>query len=116
MYEICLGRPLPSDGQEWHAIRAGELLPLELNGTPYEMKLIIKEMMHPDPNRRPSALELLKRKQLLSEEQKQLMAEKGKVLEANLALALQTQKMKKLTPPHTKKLMRANTWNGSSIH
>jgi wee1-like protein kinase len=116
MYEICLGRPLPSDGQEWHTIRSGELLPLELNGTPYEMKLIIKEMMHPDPKMRPSASQLLTRKQLLSEEQKQLMAEKSKVLEANLALALQTQKLKKLTPPRTKKLIRSNTWNGSCQH
>ena len=115
MYEICLGRPLPADGPEWQAIRAGSLLPLELNGTPYEMELIIKEMMHPDPHNRPSASQLLKRKPLLSEEQKQLMAEKSKVLEANLALAMQTQKMKKLTPPRPGGLMRANTWNGSSF-
>lgn len=114
MYEICLGRPLPSDGPEWQAIRAGHLLPLQ--GTPFEMELIIKEMMHPDPNKRPSASQLLTRKQLLSDEQKQLMAEKSKVLEANLALALQTNKMKKLSPLPPKTLMRANTWNGSSLY
>jgi serine/threonine protein kinase len=114
MYEICLGKPLPSDGPEWQAIRAGQLLPLQ--GTPFEMELIIKEMIHPDPNKRPSASQLLTRQQLLSDEQKQLMAEKSKVLEANLALALQTKKMKKLTPPPPKTLMRANTWNGSSLY
>lgn len=114
MYEICLGRPLPSDGPEWQAIRAGHLLPLQ--ATPFEMELIIKEMMHPDPNKRPSASQLLTRKQLLSDEQKQLMAEKSKVLEANLALALQTKKMKTLSPPPPKTLMRANTWNGSSLY
>lgn len=111
MYEICLGRPLPSNGDEWQDIRAGSLQPL--HGTPYEMELIIKRMMHPDPKMRPTASQLLKQKQLLSEEQKQLMAEKSKVLEANLALALQTQKMKKLTPPRPGGLTRANTWNGN---
>lgn len=114
MYELCLGRPLPMDGQEWQDIRAGSLQPL--HGTPYDMELIIKRMMHPDPNLRPSASELLKQKQLLSEEQKQLMEEKSKVMQANLALALQTQKMKKLTPPPRGGLQRANTWNGASFH
>lgn len=94
-------------------MRAGSLHPL--HGTPYEMELIIKKMMHPDPSMRPSASQLLKHKQLLSEEQKQLMAEKSKVLEANLALALQTQQMKKLTPPRPGGLTRASTWNGHSF-
>lgn len=111
MYEICLGRPLPGNGPEWQAIRSGDLQLLSLNGsTPLEMELVIKEMMHPDPNCRPSASQLLKRKQLLSDEQKQLMEEKSKVREANLALALQ---IKKLTPPR-RGLTRSHTWNGSS--
>lgn len=111
MYEICLGRPLPANGDEWQDIRAGSLQPL--HGTPFDMELIIKQMMHTDPKLRPTASQLLKQKQLLSEEQKQLMAEKSKVLEANLALALQTQQMKKLTPPRPGGLTRANTWNGN---
>lgn len=101
------------DGQEWQDIRSGLLLPL--HDTPFEMELIIKRMMHPDPNVRPRASQLLKQPQLLSDEQKQLMAEKSKVLKANRALALQTQQMKKLTPPRPGALMRANTWNGSSF-
>lgn len=112
MYEICLGRPLPSDGQEWQNIRNAVFSPLQ--HTSYELELIIKQMMHPDPSQRPSASELLKRRPLLSKEQKQLIEQKSKVLEANMALALQTQMMKK-TPsmPGPGRLIRANTWNGT---
>jgi hypothetical protein len=112
MYEICLGQQLPMDGQEWQEIRHGILQPL-LN-TPIDMEMIIKEMMAPLPENRPRPADLLKRRELLSSEQKQLIAEKHKVLEANMALALQTQRMKKLTPPRGRGLIRANTWNGDS--
>ena len=111
MYEICRGQALPMDGQEWQDIRAGTLLPLP--DTPFALETIIKVMMHPDPCQRPQPAELLRKDELLSDEQKQLLAEKQKVLEANLALALQTERMKKLTPPRAGGLMRANTWNGS---
>lgn len=112
MYEICLGRPLPMDGQEWQDIRAGSLQ--VLRDTPFVLELMIKEMMHPDPKKRPTPAILLKRRELLSKEQKQLIAEKHKVLEANMALALQAQKLKRLTPPRPGGLTRSNTWNGAS--
>jgi wee1-like protein kinase len=112
MYEICLGQQLPMEGQEWQAIRHGILQPL-LN-TPIDLEMIIKEMMAPLPENRPRPADLLKRRELLSSEQKQLIAEKHKVLEANMALALQTQRMKKLTPPRGRGLIRANTWNGGT--
>lgn len=111
MYEICRGQPLPMDGQEWQDIRAGNLRPLL--DTPFAMEMLIKIMMHPDPSRRPQPAELLRKDELLSDEQKQLLAEKQKVLQVNMALALQTERMKKLTPPRAGGLMRANTWNGS---
>jgi len=113
MYEICLGRQLPMNGKEWQDLRAGILSPLP--NTPFEMELIIKMMMAAKPQDRPKPADLLKREELLSDEQKQLIAEKHKVLEANMALALQTQRMKKLTPPRRKGLTRANTWNGTSM-
>ena len=77
------------------------------------MEMILKAMMHPEPGKRPHPAELLKKSELLSEEQKQLLAEKQKVLQVNMALALQTERMKKLTPPGPGGLHRANTWNGS---
>jgi serine/threonine protein kinase len=113
MYEICLGRQLPMDGQEWQDIRSGSLQPLANPDTPFAMELIVKEMMHPDPDMRPHPAQLLKKNELLSDEQKQLLAEKQKVFAVNMALALQTERMKKLTPPRPGGLMRANTWNGS---
>lgn len=78
MYEVCRGHPVPCDGQEWQDLRSSKFSPLI--DTSYEMQEVIKEMMHPDPNRRPSASELLRRPQLLSDKEKKfrLMMEKVK--------------------------------------
>ena len=111
MYEICRAQRLPLNGPEWQDIRAGALLPLV--DTPFAMEMIIKGMMHPEPSQRAHPAALLRKEELLSEEQKQLLAEKQKVLEVNMALALQTERMKKLAPPAPGGLLRANTWNGS---
>jgi hypothetical protein len=111
VYELCGGSPLPLNGQEWQDIRSGFLKPF--SNTPSAMGKIITEMMHPDPSERPHPKELLKKPELLSEDQKQLLAEKQKVLKVNMALALQNERIKKITPPRTGGLSRANTWNGS---
>lgn len=117
LYEICLGgvRALPKNGQEWQLLREANFLPLA--STPGEMQRIIQLMMNPNFGARPSAHELLKRPQLLSEEQKALLAERNKVVQANLALAEQANRLEKLThppiPARKKLLVRANTWNGS---
>eukprot|EP00804_Cyclotella_cryptica_P006759 CCRYP_015710-RD/>CCRYP_015710-RD protein AED:0.10 eAED:0.10 QI:1189/0.66/0.75/1/0.66/0.5/4/0/762 len=60
MYELCTGRPLPSCGAEWHDIRNGNLTPF----WPPSLFNTIREMMNPDPMRRPSASELLSRDEL----------------------------------------------------
>eukprot|EP00547_Thalassionema_nitzschioides_P000208 CAMPEP_0194213224 /NCGR_PEP_ID=MMETSP0156-20130528/13612_1 /TAXON_ID=33649 /ORGANISM="Thalassionema nitzschioides, Strain L26-B" /LENGTH=649 /DNA_ID=CAMNT_0038941209 /DNA_START=354 /DNA_END=2303 /DNA_ORIENTATION=+ len=111
MYEISTGHALPLNGQEWQDIRSNTFRPFV--DTPFTMERIIKEMMHSDPVKRPQPPRLLKNTELLSEEQKQLLMEKRKVIEVNMALALQTERMKKLTPPRPGGLTRANTWNGS---
>lgn len=123
LYEICLGgvRDLPTNGAEWQSLRAAQFLPLA--NTPTDMQIIVKEMMNPSVASRPSASELLKRTQLLSQEQKALLEEQKKVAQANLALAEQSHQLKKLAPPQRpaemtgvppprKVLRRANTWNG----
>jgi len=110
MYQICSGRDLPMNGQEWQDIRSCVLKPFQ--DTPLEMEMIVKEMMNPQPSKRPKPSELLKNNELLSEEQKQLLIEKRKVMEVNLALALQTERMKKISPRRPT-FARANTWNGS---
>lgn len=102
-YEICLGRELPMNGKEWHDIRAGSLLPL--TDTPYEMDMIIREMMNPSFAGRPSAKDLLKHPQLLSKEQRELS-------NARKAL-LQAQQLQKMPPmPSSGGLTRRNTWSG----
>jgi serine/threonine protein kinase len=119
MYELCLGgRPLPSNGPEWQALRSANI-PQNLPDTPGEMQRILELMMNPSFGARPSASDLLKRPQLLSFEQKALLAERNKVVEANLALAAQANRFRKLPPippripPPPRLLVRASTWNGS---
>lgn len=116
LYELCLGgiRHLPTNGPEWQSLRAGNFM--SLANTPNEMQHMIKLMMNPNYAARPSAGELLKRPQLLSDEQKALLAERNKVVQANRALAEQANRFKKLSPrpkPRKGLLVRANTWNGS---
>ena len=89
MYEICLGRSqdLPSDGQEWQDMRSGILLPM--TNTPFDLQMIVREMMAPEWRTRPSAEELLKKRQLLSEAEKQLIVERNRAEAANMALDAQ---------------------------
>ncbi len=62
LYETCIGRPMPICGQGWQDLRDGKLSKHDgINPTFYA---IIKQMMHPDPSKRPSASELLARSEL----------------------------------------------------
>jgi len=63
LYELCLGKPLPTCGDEWQDLRNGKL-DKGINGV--EFGDIIKEMMHPDADKRPSATDLLSRDALRS--------------------------------------------------
>ena len=63
MYEVISRRPLPSCGQEWHDLRNGKLSPLQS-----PLNVIIKEMMHSDSTKRPSATDLLSREALRCED------------------------------------------------
>jgi len=98
MYEICLGRSqdLPSDGQEWQDMRSGILLPM--TNTPFDLQMIVREMMAPEWRTRPSAEELLKKRQLLSEAEKQLIVERNRAEAANMALDAQMQRFKLMSP------------------
>lgn len=104
LYEICLGRGLPQDGQEWQDIRQGVLHPMR--NSSFDFQMIIQTMMSPKKEDRPAASELLKKRQLLSEEQRQLIVERNKAEAANMALNAQM-KLMKATPK--KVLARSNT-------
>jgi len=104
LYEICLGRGLPENGQEWQDIRKGVLLPMR--NTSFDFQMIVQTMMSPEKEDRPTASELLKKRQLLSEEQRQLIVERNKAEAANMALNAQM-KLMKATPK--KVLARSNT-------
>jgi serine/threonine protein kinase len=116
LYEVCLdGKPLPTDGDVWQALRSASMPPL--SNVPEEMQRTMRLMMNPTHTQRPTASDLLKRPQLLSDEQKALVAEKNKVLQANLALVAQERQLRMLAPklptrPRKGLLVRANTWNG----
>ena len=89
LYEICLGRAqtLPENGPEWQNMRHGILLPMP--NTNFDLQMIIREMMSPEWRSRPSAEKLLKKRQLLSDEQRELIVERNKATAANLALDVQ---------------------------
>lgn len=57
LYEAAGGGPLPKNGEEWHSIREGKLKPLPHLST--EFINLIKKMIHPEPECRPSASELI---------------------------------------------------------
>eukprot|EP00698_Gefionella_okellyi_P010696 TRINITY_DN2787_c0_g1_i1.p1 TRINITY_DN2787_c0_g1~~TRINITY_DN2787_c0_g1_i1.p1 ORF type:complete len:756 (+),score=105.18 TRINITY_DN2787_c0_g1_i1:286-2268(+) len=56
LYELASGRPLPSQGEEWNAIRDGHIV---LPGFSDAFVNLIKQLLHSDPNARPSCIELL---------------------------------------------------------
>jgi len=103
MYEIVTGKQLPGDGQEWQDLRAGKLGPMP--GTPLELQNLIRQMMSRDGNQRPTAADLLRRRQLLSDDEKKLIMEQNKAREAREAWEA---RLKKITPPR-KLLQRSNT-------
>ncbi|CAB9506502.1 associated tyrosine- and threonine-specific cdc2-inhibitory kinase [Seminavis robusta] len=113
LYEICLRRPLPTNGAEWQAIRQGQLMPMM--DTPMEMDAIVRQMMHPTFSERPSASDLLRRPQLMSKEQRMLINERNKLFQAKAALAQQVRDFQKLSPPPAGTLARRNTWSGGSF-
>ncbi|KAJ1075720.1 hypothetical protein K5549_018088, partial [Capra hircus] len=61
--------PLPRNGDQWHEIRQGRLprIPQVLS---QEFTELLKVMIHPDPERRPSAMALVKHSVLLSASRK----------------------------------------------
>jgi len=64
--------------------------------------------MAPDKNSRPSAAELLTRRQLLSDEQRQLIVERNKAEAANMALDAQMKRFELLSP-RKRAFHRSNT-------
>mmetsp|Transcript_8670 Transcript_8670/g.38579 ORF Transcript_8670/g.38579 Transcript_8670/m.38579 type:complete len:523 (-) Transcript_8670:3325-4893(-) len=56
-YELCSGRQLQSNGEEWREIRRCNLKPIE--GLDPNLFNLIKRLVDPDPDRRPTAAELM---------------------------------------------------------
>lgn len=135
LYEVCAGKPLPANGEEWHAIRRGALdfdtrtttvaesdasddgrsRSITVSSyTPPELKDIVRNMMSENSSSRLSASELLRKKPLLSKEQRQLITEQNKVKAAYESLAMQKKMMTKFVPVKNKKrLVRSSTWDVS---
>lgn len=81
LYETCIGRPLPICGQGWQDLRNGKLSkPDGLNPTFYA---IIKQMMHPDPSKRPSASDLLARSELSADSNNVFLSHANKAPSSN---------------------------------
>ncbi|CAG9770161.1 unnamed protein product [Ceutorhynchus assimilis] len=60
----CAGSgPLPKNGPKWHEIRDGQIPPLPQKLTKDLLELI-KSMIHPDPTKRPSTIQILQHRAL----------------------------------------------------
>eukprot|EP00330_Aristerostoma_sp_ATCC50986_P010983 CAMPEP_0114598766 /NCGR_PEP_ID=MMETSP0125-20121206/21174_1 /TAXON_ID=485358 ORGANISM="Aristerostoma sp., Strain ATCC 50986" /NCGR_SAMPLE_ID=MMETSP0125 /ASSEMBLY_ACC=CAM_ASM_000245 /LENGTH=142 /DNA_ID=CAMNT_0001804901 /DNA_START=398 /DNA_END=826 /DNA_ORIENTATION=+ len=55
VYGLAIGNDLPKNGPEWREIRAGYLHRLDNLNYSNSLKSMIKAMMHPNPDKRPSA-------------------------------------------------------------
>lgn len=56
IYELLIGEDLPNNGEEWHAIREGDLPKMMLKQDfSKQLKDLIRRMMKLDPKERPSA-------------------------------------------------------------
>ncbi|GBN83168.1 Wee1-like protein kinase [Araneus ventricosus] len=92
IYEVCDGGPLPKNGDEWHSIREGHLPYL-----PYyskELNALLKQMIHPDPEQRPTSSALVHNHTLVPYGQKtkeQLQKELTAEQQKNHLLAMQLQ-------------------------
>lgn len=60
IYQLLIKEALPCNGNEWHAIRSGFLPKLDaIQSCPKHLKLMLKAMMNPDPELRPSTGEII---------------------------------------------------------
>lgn len=76
--EVALGRPLPGSGAEWQQLRDGHLPMAELRECPPDLTAVLRWMMHPDPQQRPTADELLRHPLFRSEMETLLHQERAR--------------------------------------
>lgn len=57
LYELVTANPIPSDGDSYHSLRDGRF---EEMFVPPDLAYLIKQMMHVDPNARPTAHDILR--------------------------------------------------------
>ncbi|XP_030556858.1 wee1-like protein kinase [Drosophila novamexicana] len=56
LYEVAGGGPLPKNGPEWHKLRNGEVPAIPTLSKDFNE--LIAQMMHPEPNERPSSMSI----------------------------------------------------------
>ncbi|KAF0742913.1 hypothetical protein Ae201684P_000832 [Aphanomyces euteiches] len=59
LMELATGVELPSQGEQWHAFRRGEILPEFANACSPTFLELVKKMLEPSPQERPSSLHLV---------------------------------------------------------
>ncbi|KAL6052448.1 Mitosis inhibitor protein kinase wee1 [Balamuthia mandrillaris] len=121
VYELALGKALPSRGDEWNAIRDGHIA-LPRQSFSVEFEELIKLMLHPDVQRRPSAEELLHHPLLLTEEERrfQRQADELSSLQSRLQAALEQnallqKELRRVCPSSTSSLLSGSSKHVASI-
>jgi len=56
LFEVAGGGPLPKNGPEWHKLRNGEVPSIPTLSKDFNE--LIAQMMHPEPNERPSSMSI----------------------------------------------------------
>ncbi|BES88228.1 mitosis inhibitor protein kinase [Nesidiocoris tenuis] len=110
LYEAAGGGPLPKNGDEWHEIRVGKFPSFPSLST--EMTDLIKRMVHPDPQMRPSARDILLQILPISarcvNEKRELAAAKQEVKVLQQRLQDVVKCVKQLTYPEGKRMAVLN--------
>jgi wee1-like protein kinase len=86
VYTVATLQDLPKNGEEWHHLRDGHLMPLTFLSTSHNR--LLQAMAHPDPKMRPTSSEVLSHQLLSSDEEKS---------RAELQKELQLEKMKNMS-------------------
>eukprot|EP00937_MAST-01D_sp_MAST-1D-sp2_P005485 g5485.t1 len=76
LYELCVGQPLPANGDAWQDVRAGRLQALQARGYSSSFAAVVRACMAPEAGARPSAAQLLLHPLLQSELEQQLACER----------------------------------------
>eukprot|EP01116_Phalansterium_solitarium_P019052 TRINITY_DN5218_c0_g1_i2.p1 TRINITY_DN5218_c0_g1~~TRINITY_DN5218_c0_g1_i2.p1 ORF type:complete len:682 (+),score=105.15 TRINITY_DN5218_c0_g1_i2:175-2220(+) len=107
IYELARGKPLPKNGPEWKEIREGVIIVPPVYTPPFGE--LLRSMLHPQPEHRPSAAQLLSHPLLRNKEQQimEKMKHKNKLLREGLEKERRRREQAEFESNHAKQHQQA---------